>query len=547
MSDINQLLADLVEHSRREMRVDYREYLELRHGLEEDRRMSPACLSRADLLLPRDGMILYRFHDDETRLREEDQVVLIDLSTEEEVKKTEIVHLDLKAREIGFKKMAAPPAAIAVLSNSGRDNPYLKAAIETIGKDLNGHALARAILERQPAAAKPGRDPLPRLAALKEGFLVVQGPPGTGKTYTGAHAIVERLARGERIGIMAQSHKAMNELVERVAKLAEEKGVTLNGLKAASRERDKVKAPGVSNVTGTILVKSVMTANLVAGTIYQMARLPKEALDVIFFDEAGQLSLAYAIGASRAAKAAVFLGDHRQLPHVSKAKHPGEAGASLMGYLLGELAVVPDELGIFLDQSYRMNREITELISVLSYAGRLKSHPDAAERRLDLNQDFNDPLGPASVVFLSVEHAGNEQSSVEEAEAIAGLVKRLQKEKPEMECLVVAAYRAQENLIRSLVGPGVDVGTVDKFQGKEADVVFYSLAASDPSAIPRDAGFLLSTHRLNVALSRARRKAILVCSPLLLEVQPTSLETMRLANGLCKVRAYHAGLTAGGD
>ncbi len=542
MSEIQQLLADLVEHSRREMRVDYREYLELRHGLEEDRCLSPACLSRADYITPRDGLILYRFHDDETRLREEDQVVIIDLATETEVKKADIAHLDLKKREIGFKRLAAPPAAIAVLSNTGRDNPYLKSALEAVGKDLKGHALAQSILERRPSATDASLAALERLATMKAGFLVVQGPPGTGKTYTGAHAIVERLARGERIGIMAQSHKAMNELVERVAKLAEEKGVALNGLKAASRERDKVQAPGVTNVQGTVLVKSVLSANLVAGTIYQMARLPKEVLDVLFFDEAGQLSLAYAIGASRAAKTAVFLGDHRQLPHVSKAKHPGEAGASLMGYLLGEFAVVPAELGIFLDESFRMNREITAIVSELSYGGRLKSHESAADRSLSMSQDLADPLGPASVVFLGVEHHGNEQSSKEEAAAVADLVHRLRESAPEMTCLVVAAYRAQENLIRSLVGPGVEVGTVDKFQGKEADVVFYSLAASDPSAIPRDAGFLLSTHRLNVALSRARRKAILVCSPKLLELPPTSLENMRLANAFCKVRAYHAGL-----
>lgn len=545
MTEYAQMLADLVEYGRREMRVDYREYLELRHGLEEDRRLSPSCLARADFLGVENGLVVYRFQDHETRLREEDNVVLIDLATETEAKKTTIESLDLKSRKIGFKNLKSPPGAIAVLGQPMGENFQLRGALEKIAADPAAHPLAMAILARAPSPSAPGPDPVARIAALESGFLVVQGPPGTGKTHTGSHAIVEMIRRGKRVGIMAQSHKAIGELLGKTAKLAQEQGVKFAALKAASRERDKVSAPGVKNVPGTDLVKAVLTVPCVAGTIYQMARLNPGSLDALFFDEAGQLSLAYVLAASRGAKCAVFLGDHRQLPHVTRAKHPGDAGSALMDYLLGEEAVVPESLGIFLSESRRMNRDLTALISELSYDGKLKSHISAADRALALGQDPKDPLGPASVVFLGVDHTGNEQSSTEEAQVIADLVGRLRQEKPGASLLIMAAYRAQENEIRSLVGEGVEVGTVDKFQGREADVIFYSLAASDPSAIPRDAGFLLSTHRLNVALSRAKLKAILVCNPKLLEVPPTSLETMRLANALCRVRAYHRALAGG--
>jgi len=80
----------------------------------------------------------------------------------------------------------------------------------------------------------------------------------------------------------------------------------------------------------------------------------------------------------------------------------------------------------------------------------------------------------------------------------------------------------------------VPVGTVDKFQGQEADVVFYSMASSSGDDIPRSLEFLFSRNRLDVAISRARCLAFLVCSPRLLEVDARTVEHMRLANALCR-------------
>ena len=82
--------------------------------------------------------------------------------------------------------------------------------------------------------------------------------------------------------------------------------------------------------------------------------------------------------------------------------------------------------------------------------------------------------------------------------------------------------------------PGVRVGTVDKFQGQEADVVLYSMASSSGEDVPRGLEFLLSRNRLNVAISRARCLAYLVASPRLLEVNCRSIPQMRLANALCR-------------
>jgi uncharacterized protein len=100
--------------------------------------------------------------------------------------------------------------------------------------------------------------------------------------------------------------------------------------------------------------------------------------------------------------------------------------------------------------------------------------------------------------------------------------------------MVVAPFNAQVRLLLERLQEGVSVGTVDKFQGQEAPVVFFSMAASSGEDAPRGIDFLLSRNRLNVAVSRAQCLAYLVCSPKLLEVNCRSIPQMRLANALCR-------------
>ena len=100
--------------------------------------------------------------------------------------------------------------------------------------------------------------------------------------------------------------------------------------------------------------------------------------------------------------------------------------------------------------------------------------------------------------------------------------------------MVVAPYNAQVRLLTERLPPGVEIGTVDKFQGRQAPVVFYSMASSSGEDVPHGLEFLFSRHRLNVAISRAQCLAYLVCSPGLLEVNCNTIEQMRLANALCQ-------------
>jgi len=104
--------------------------------------------------------------------------------------------------------------------------------------------------------------------------------------------------------------------------------------------------------------------------------------------------------------------------------------------------------------------------------------------------------------------------------------------------MVVAPYNAQVLRLRAGLPIGVRVGTVDKFQGQEAPIVFFSMATSSGDDVPRSLSFLFSRNRLNVAISRAQCLAVLVWSPRLLEARCQSLEEMQLVNALCRLVEY---------
>jgi hypothetical protein len=99
--------------------------------------------------------------------------------------------------------------------------------------------------------------------------------------------------------------------------------------------------------------------------------------------------------------------------------------------------------------------------------------------------------------------------------------------------LVVAPYNLAVRCIRERVPNGVEVGTVDRFQGRQAPVVFYAMTCSSSEEAPRGIDFLLDDHRLNVAVSRAQCLAVLVHSPRLLDANCRTLHAMELLDGVC--------------
>ena len=281
---------------------------------------------------------------------------------------------------------------------------------------------------------------------------------------------------------------------------------------------------------------------LTAGTAWHYCRDDTAALDYLFIDEAGQIALADALGLATAAENVVLLGDPQQLPQVAQGRHPAGSSLSVLEHLLGDAQTIDPAHGIFLAETYRLHPDVCSFTSELMYDGRLESAPGRERQCVDADSE----LSGTGLRWLPVEHIGRSQSSREEAERIATAIEPLLdggtytdadgQEHPMLpeDILVLTPYNAQVRVLEEHVPAGVRVGTVDKFQGQQAQVAFFSMATSSGEQIPRNVEFLFSRNRLNGAVSRARCLAVLVCSPQLLDIHANSIEQMRLVNALCR-------------
>jgi predicted RecB family nuclease len=393
------------------------------------------------------------------------------------------------------------------------------------------------ILERRPPRARLNGSPVEAALSLDGSYLFLQGPPGSGKTWTGARMALALMQAGRRIGVTALSHKAIHKVLEDLEEAALEAGFSFRGRKkAGSGEDSRYEGRGLIESTDDNAAMLDPELQLVAGTSFLFAREEMECtVDTLFIDEGGQFALADAIAVGTAARNLVLLGDPNQLPHVSQGAHPPGANASVLGHLLGEDETVRPGMGLFLEQTWRLRPEVNAYISETFYEGRLEPAPKALTRSL---------ADGHGVRFLPVEHIGHRTAAPEEAEVVCSEIERLigstyKDEEGELELryedvIVVAPYNAHVRCLRERLPEAVRVGTVDKFQGQEATIVFFSMASSSGENVPRGLDFLFSRNRLNVAVSRARCLAYVVANPRLLETHCRTVEQMRLVNALCR-------------
>jgi uncharacterized protein len=290
--------------------------------------------------------------------------------------------------------------------------------------------------------------------------------------------------------------------------------------------------------------------SLVAGTAWLLSSAKLEQkFDYLFVDEAGQVSLANLLAMSTCARNVVLLGDQMQLGQPIQGVHPGDSGKSTLEYLLKEEATIAPEMGIFLKDTWRMHPDVCQFISEAVYDGRLRAEAKNANQQLVLKSSANPALMPTGIRFLTVEHDGCSQRSEVEAGVLRSLFESLldqsyvdregQSHAMAIDnILVVAPYNQQVNLLKRVLPEGARVGTVDKFQGQEAEAVLVSMTTSSGQYLPRDIEFLYSKNRLNVAVSRARCLAVVVASPRLLDVDCKTPEQMALVNTLCWIQDY---------
>jgi len=379
---------------------------------------------------------------------------------------------------------------------------------------------------------------------LSQGVLAIQGPPGTGKSFTGAHMICDLIVAGKTVGITANSHKVIRNLIDKAVEVAQEKGISIRaGQKLSKKEDDTAYVRIFTDNKKTVSELSSQDVQLLGGTSFFWAREDAiDVVDVLFVDEAAQMSLANVLAVSQAAAQLVLLGDPQQLDQPTKGSHPDGVNVSALDYILDDRQTIEPEQGLFLEQTWRLHPDVTAFNSELFYEGKLTSISECAVQSVRGDSQFNG----TGLRYVPVDHAGNQSSSIEEAEAVVNMVdtilasethwtdrKGITKPVTLDDIIIIAPYNAQVFEIHQRL-PNAHVGTVDKFQGQEAAIAIYSMATSSHADAPRGMEFLYSTKRLNVAISRAKCMAILVASPSIFEAECKTPRQMQLANAFCR-------------
>jgi uncharacterized protein len=565
------LLAQLLDWHRRDAKPKAWRYFDLRGMedadlMEEKDAVSGLVFEKAITL--DDGLMAdrYSFPNQETSVRSDDRKE----AHHRDRKIGTVAAMDPIARTIDIKKAANAsglhPTSIFI------KEPYRKAkaqqdSLYRLGSWVRDNGIVgggpwqsvRRFLFREPpelssserlkvSTTEEFSDELARIvAALHFSVLAVQGPPGSGKTRSAALAIDELVAKRKmRIGVTALTHNVIRHLLENI-------GVLGSGRVRCMHKADKKYDGANEGIEVTTTNKTAEQAikqgsvDVLGGTAFLWSREEfANSVDVLFVDEASQVSLADVLAISQAAKSVVLIGDPQQLARPGDACHPDGAELSGLGHILkdpdlGMLKTMPESLGLFIGQTRRLHPKICDFTSATFYESRLLAHGMTRNQVIE----GHPWLAGAGLWFVPVMHEGNRNSSAEEVEVIKQIVASLRRPdvkwfrdigrgrslKPE-DILVVAPYNAQVSDLAAAL-PEMKIGTVDKFQGQEAPVVIYSLTTSSPEEAPRGMEFLYSLNRLNVATSRAMTAVIVVGSPRLFEPECRTPRQMQLANGLC--------------
>jgi uncharacterized protein len=518
---------------------------------------------------PEKRSILYTcfFPEQETKLKSGDTAICIDNFNEisalniDEEKRVATFKYSAKFDQLSDRLSVGPgkPISTAKITDAifrfadsviAQERKYQ--AIHTILShklpQIRGHEAGQPIIDE---SQEPISQITKAISELRDSAIFVQGPPGSGKTYTGSHVIVALLQLGFTVGVSSNSHKAINNLLKGVEQVALAENFSFRGAKKSPTGKPDSRIDGCF-IQDVYKNEEAVYGDyqLKAGTAWLFSDPGMDqSLDFLFIDEAGQVALANLVAMGTSARNIVLLGDQMQLGQPIQGVHPGRSGESSLEYLLNNQATIPPNQGIFLKTTWRMHPDVCRFISDAVYDSRLEPEPQNAKQTLLLGQDAHPALIPTGVKSLPVEHDACSQRSKEEAEVINEMILSLLNQRYRdrngdehpltlVNILVVAPYNMQVNLLKQVLPSGARVGTVDKFQGQEAEVVIVSMATSSGDYLPRFISFLYSKNRLNVAISRARCLAILVANPALMTIKCSTPEEMALVNTLCWAREY---------
>lgn len=446
------LLAQLLEWHRREEKSAWWEYFRLAALTDEELQEDKSALGGLRYLGKVGSIKKSVIH----RYQFPPQDHAIDRALEVHDPKTRksagvVVAIDEQNRTIDLKRGASSdvPHPTALIPKDVVESDVLRDSLLRLGQWVAENGIegrgpfqaARDLLLRCPPRLKPGvsegalvapgeelLQAAKRLAlVVHSSVLPVQGPPGSGKTHTGARMIVELVRNGKRVGISAVSHKVISHLLKEVCAAAEQAKVAVRIVQKPNDDGDGYQHPMVEWAKKNGRVLEALTsrqAQVAAGTAWLWSRAEMaKSVDVLFVDEAGQMSLANVLAVSQAAGSIILLGDPQQLDQPQKGVHPPGADVSALAHLLNGRPTISDECGLFLAETWRLHPDICAFTSELFYEGRLKSRPENQSQRLNVDGI----LGGTGLRYLPVQHSGNQSESVEEAEQVERVVSQLLK------------------------------------------------------------------------------------------------------------------------
>ena len=581
---IKQLMADIIGFYNREDKPAWREFFDRRTRSDEELIEDPECIGNMKLngepLVEKRSLIYsYKFEDQDFKLKKSKKTVIANnQDLEQKDYAGTIIDIDYIKKEVLLKRGTSQgllPSILSIGPDKPRPNNKLVSNtykfIDSLIEENNKYPALNDFLEKKHPRIKGIKEgdkiilsedfhkEIPKIVSnLQNSYLYIQGPPGTGKTYQAANSIIELLKKNKNIAVTALSHKVIHNLLQKVEDMAKEQGVSFDGYKRGNLEDEDTVFQGECINTydkDTIFIdalEGIGKGKIFAGTKFHLAStFYDQKIDYLFIDEAGQVSLADLISIGNIAKNIILIGDQNQLGQPIKGTHPNDSGQSILDYLLEGRDTIPEDKGIFLNKTYRLNSKLTQFISSNFYEDRLVCDERTDKRIIKFDKKYK--IKDSGIHYIEMNHKNNVQTSIEEFEVIKDLMKEMIGTEFDDngqirtltvdDFLIISPYNTQVNLLISKLEEfeinNPRVGTIDRFQGQEAPITIISMTSSDSDSLPRNKEFFFSRNRLNVAISRAQVASIILFNPNLLDTSPKNLDQIKLMNNFFKFLNYN--------
>lgn len=392
---------------------------------------------------------------------------------------------------------------------------------------------ATAVEAGGPQLPPAGDDPRAAITAalrdLDRSYLAVQAPTGTGRTAILADVLATLVTEDNwRIGVVAPTAAPVENLLDAV-------------VRAGVLPELVAKSDSVAVAPEWLILEADryprFLANAIRGCVVggtpadftDPRRIPRDALDLLVIADANAFPLATAAAVSVSARNLLLTGDPAARYDPDPGPHPEPVHTPTLTWPSSGHVTLPDTHGYFLGRTRRLHPRLSEALSPLYFDGRLGAYPPPAEPFADAVE--------TGIATVMVDHHSNSTASDAEAREVLHQIRDMLGQRwddgtgPRFlqphDIVVVSPYRAQVGRIRNLLAGArfeeVLVGTPDLLRGREAAVVLLSLAASSPEDSPVPVGALLSPALVHDAVGRARRRAVVIRSPLLTEFLPETL------------------------